>query len=356
VRWAAALVAALGISLLSFASASALTPQTVTFTSTPPSSPSVGRGYEIAATSSSGLPVELSLVGACSPTPPSLEREASLAEMLGPQSVRPPERATSPITVYFSQVGRCEISARAQGNSEYEPTLGVFQDIVVPKNPSERLSFASSPPSNPAVEGSYVPVVRSSARVGVYFTARPGSVCELVYEPQSTRVEFVGAGTCAIGVRQDGIREAEPPEAQQSFNVSPPSPAASEKTEAKLEQALRSCAHVKSKRRHRSCQASARREYAAAKAPTTLSATLIVHIRVCGGPPGTRCSNREHAFLEVTRIGPEEEAISTAVTRDDTVRVAPGRYTIRVDRGRRSGIVVVKAGQELEVPILISVK
>lgn len=211
-RLLATVLALLGLFLALCASASAKTAQTITFTSTAPGNALAGESYDVSAASSSQLPVELSAGGACSFTAP-----PSVRYPVGNEK-RPEERErffVSPQTVYLTEAGTCMIAARVSANSEYEAAPEQHQQFVVTRNPSEQISFATTAPSNAMVGGEYRPGVQSSPSVELEFSFPTPSVCE---EAGGT-VAFRAPGTCTIAVRQQGVSQSEPPEAEQSFTV-----------------------------------------------------------------------------------------------------------------------------------------
>ena len=94
-----------------------------------------------------------------------------------------------------------------------------------------------------------------------------------------------------------------------------------------------------------------------------LSATLIIHVYLDGGPLGAHCYGTncpdEAQPLRITRLGANGEALSTAETQH-AVQVAPGQYEISGLDGRGGGPlgstkVSVSACQELEVMLGLSV-
>lgn len=237
VRGVAALGAVLGTSLLFCASAWAKMPQTITFTSTPPSTAVAGGSYEVSARSSSGLPVRLSAGGVHAPCsfgePPEAGREWHLAGFGGEQP--PPERQPSPQTVSFDAAGTCTITAEAESNSEYEAAPEVSQSFVVVRDPSEEITFTSTAPSDATVGATYSPSVRTSAGLIVFFYAATPSVCRVMTQPFSSTVDLYAAGTCTIIASQSDNESValEALEARQSFTVSSASSAATTSPEVK---------------------------------------------------------------------------------------------------------------------------
>src|SRR5205823_5132015 len=96
--------------------------QTITFTSTAPSSPTVGGPtYSVSATASSGLPVTFS-------------------------SETPSVCTVSGSTVSFTGAGTCRIDANQSGNENYNPASQAPQSFLVHQQ-SQGIAFTSSAPS-----------------------------------------------------------------------------------------------------------------------------------------------------------------------------------------------------------------
>ena len=206
----------LGVLLVRCASASA----TTTITSVPPSPTIAGGSYAVSATSSTGRPVWLRASGACSLTKPSAEQSLPKTNPPIVEPIRLPPRGESPQTVYLDAIGMCSITA-AVGEGPVIEVEGVSQSFLVSKDPSELISFASTP-NSPTVGGSYEPSVQSSAGIELEFAIAAPSVCPISLGSLGEKlgsVSFVSGGTCTIDVWQAGSSEAEPPEAQQSFTV-----------------------------------------------------------------------------------------------------------------------------------------
>ena len=203
----------LGASLVFSASAQA----TITFTSVAPASPAVaGQAFEVSATSSTGAPVTLTLTvrpaddPSCSWTKP--PEEPGLLEEEGYYATQPGATAhTAPATVYLVTAGACTIVASSEGTS-------VSQEITVVKNPSEKITFTTTAPTNATVGGSYEPKVRETPIVAVSYYIPTGYVCTT----ERAAVMFLHPGTCTIEVRQAGPNGAGESEAEQSFTVTGP--------------------------------------------------------------------------------------------------------------------------------------
>lgn len=225
VRAMAALAGVLGALMLFGASASAKTAQTITFTSTPPTTAVAGESYEVSATSSSGLGVGLTIGGACSYTKPQPGSQKHLPEQVD-ISVPPEVPLPSPKTVYFVAAGKCTIVAGQEGNGEYERAKTVVQEVEVARDPAEQITFTSPVPTDAAVGGSYKPSVRSSVGLEVFFSSATPAVCAIRSSGRTQEgesVSFLGTGTCTVDASQEeGAQENSPvgaPEAQQSFTV-----------------------------------------------------------------------------------------------------------------------------------------
>ena len=243
----------LGALLVPGASATGLLKnQTISFTSAPPSRAVAGGSYQVSATSSSGLPVDISIgapSGACSFAPPQKAGWETDLEGTGTGGTgQPAVELPSPETVYFDASGACTIDAFvAHRTEEYESASAPPQSFVVARDPSEKVTFTSRSPRKATVGGSYNPSVRSSAGLKVFFSSHTPTVCRLYEGFTASELLFLSPGRCTISVTDDRLSEA--PEAQQSFAVS----ARSKKTRARsaipaavqatlLEEALRMAA------------------------------------------------------------------------------------------------------------------
>jgi PKD repeat protein len=167
-------------------------PQTITFTSTPPGSATVGGApYAVTATASSGLPVTFS-------------------------SATPSVCSISGSTVSFVGVGTCTVAADQAGDAEYEPAPQAQQSFAVEKRP-QTITFTSTPPGSATVGGApYAVTATASSGLPVTFSSATPSVCSI----SGSTVSFVGVGTCTVAADQAGDAEYEPaPQAQQSFAV-----------------------------------------------------------------------------------------------------------------------------------------
>ena len=410
---AGSLGAALATSLLFCASASATTPQTITFTTSPPSPATAGNAYTVSATSSSGLPVALKAGGVCSVNPPRANVELRLGGVAAPNRAAPNKYpVASQMTVYFLSAGTCTIDAVSFGTAEYGNAEQV-QRFTVAKDPSERITFLSSAPRGFVVGRSYDPVVRSSAGVGVSFSAVPRSVCGVVVGARSSTVRFVGAGTCTIDVRQQGSSESQVPEARQSFSVGqdvtsggttmqsrsvemPVSCPATTISSCEISLRLAAKAH-RLRGLHRggwvtvggaqeallggeqgtlraSLNAVGTRllrrshhlavKYTVRTIPEALTATIVVHVYDVGGPAppngcyDTKCPTDSPFYVSRLgageKVGPNQESLSSTKTKEQTIAVAPGEYEV----GRLEGHgkkVTVAAGQTVEVTLYVSI-
>jgi hypothetical protein len=172
-------------------------PQTISFTSMPPSDAVFdGPTYLVSATASSDLPVMLSVDTSAT----------SVCSLTGS-------------TVSFIGVGTCTIDANQSGNDYYSPAPQVQQGFTVnPATPSTP-TITNIPGSGVAIYGgSFVPVVSTTGDGTTSVTSSTSSVCTVT----SGTVDYVGAGTCTLTAAvatgtdytgADGI--------PQSFTVSP---------------------------------------------------------------------------------------------------------------------------------------
>ena len=175
-------------------------PQTITFTSLPPSSASVGGAtYAVAATASSGLSVVFSAdpssAGVCTVS-------GSTVTPVGP--------------------GTCFVDADQFGSSTYQAAPQVQQSFAVGAGSASKsvqsITFTSTPPAGAVVGGSYTVSANASSGLAVAFSADPSSagVCTVA----GSTVSFVGAGTCTVDADQPGDASYQPaPQVQQSFAI-----------------------------------------------------------------------------------------------------------------------------------------
>ena len=173
-------------------------PQTVAFTSTPPTPAAVGGTSTPTATGGvSGNPIVFSIDSTSAP---------STCTIAGS-------------TVSFTGVGTCVIPNQA-GNADY--SAGQAQQSVSIGQGSQSIAFTSSAPTEAVVAGpTYTPTATGGGS-GNPITFRidnsPQAVCSI--SPESV-VSFIAAGTCTIDANQAGNANYLPAtEVQQSFAVS----------------------------------------------------------------------------------------------------------------------------------------
>jgi hypothetical protein len=179
-----------------------VTPQSISFTSTPPAAATVGgAGYPVTATATSGLTVSLSIAAG----------SAGVCSISG-------------ATVSFTGAGTCTVNADQAGNATYASAAQVQQSFTVstPSKSSQSITFTSSAPSSASVGGSpYHVTATASSGLGVSFSIAAGSagVCSI----SGTTVSFTGSGTCTINADQAGNASyLAAPQVQQSFAVGLP--------------------------------------------------------------------------------------------------------------------------------------
>ncbi len=154
--------------------------QTITFTSTAPTSPALGSTYAVSATSGSGDPVTFSI-------DPATTRNACTVGVDG-------------TTVTFGHAGTCVIAADQAGNDDYLAAPTVRQTIVVAKV-AQTITFTSTPPAAPRLGSTYV-VSATGGGSGnpVTFGSTSPAVCTVA----GSTVTFRHAGTCVITADQAG--------------------------------------------------------------------------------------------------------------------------------------------------------
>jgi hypothetical protein len=169
--------------------------QTISFTSTPPVGAAVGGSYNVTATATSGLPVDITIAAS----------SAAVCTLAGS-------------TVSFIGVGTCLINANQAGDASYAAAPQVQQSFAVAKG-NQTISFTSTAPVG-ATFGGATYTVSATATSGLAVTlsvdASASSVCSIA----GSTVSFIGAGTCVINANQGGNASYNAAaQAQQSFAV-----------------------------------------------------------------------------------------------------------------------------------------
>ena len=170
--------------------------QTITFTSTAPTTPVVsGATYTPTATSTSGGTVTFTIDAASSSV-------CSIATGV----------------VSFQTVGTCKVLGNQAGNSNWNAASQAFQSFSVGKG-SQTINFTSSAPTAAVVSGAgYSPSATATGGGTVSFTidAASSSVCAIT----SGSVTFQSAGTCKVLANQAGDTNWNPAtQVSQSFTV-----------------------------------------------------------------------------------------------------------------------------------------
>ena len=176
-----------------------LSPQTTSFTSTPPGSAVVGgAAYTVAASASSGLAVVFTIASG----------SAGVCTISG-------------ATVALVGPGTCTIDANQPGNASYLSAPQVQQSFTVATPPpaSQTISFTSSAPGAAVYGGpSYTVSAVATSGLPVSFSAAPSSAGTCAVS--GSAVSIVGAGTCTISANQSGNgSNLAAPQVQQSFTV-----------------------------------------------------------------------------------------------------------------------------------------
>jgi hypothetical protein len=171
--------------------------QTITFTSSPPATPTVGGAtYTVTATATSGLPVTFTIDATAT----------SVCSIAGS-------------TVSFTAAGTCVIDANQAGNGSFYAAPQVQQSFTV-KN-GQTITFTSTAPANATYLGpTYTVTATATSGLPVTFTidATATSVCSIA----GATVSFIGTGVCVIDANQAGNASFYPaPQVQQSFGVHP---------------------------------------------------------------------------------------------------------------------------------------
>ena len=172
--------------------------QTISFTSSPPATPTVGGGtYTVTATATSGLAVTFTIDASAS----------TVCSIAGS------------VVSFGPNAGTCVINANQAGDATYNAAPQVQQSFGVKK--SQTISFTSAPPNPALYQGpTYNVTATATSGLTVTFTidASASTVCSIA----GSTVSFIGTGTCVINANQAGDGQFYPaPQVQQSFGVFP---------------------------------------------------------------------------------------------------------------------------------------
>ncbi len=173
--------------------------QSISFTSTPPTSPAPGGTYVV--TAKGGASGNQVFITIGSPA-------TSVCSISGS-------------TVTFNQPGTCTIDANQAGNAHYQPAPQAQQTVTVNSGTkiSQSISFTSTPPTSPAPGGTYVVTAKGGAsgnQVFITIDSPATSVCSI----SGSTVTFNQPGTCTIDANQAGNAHYQPaPQAQQTVTV-----------------------------------------------------------------------------------------------------------------------------------------
>jgi hypothetical protein len=173
--------------------------QSITFTNTPPSSPSVNDTYTVSAVASSTLPVTFT-VDASSSAGCTVGASSGLVNLTGP-------------------AGTCTIDANQPGNTLFAPAPQVQQSVSVAKL-TQSITFTSTPPTNPVINDTYQAQAVSSSGLAVTYSVDPSSTSGCTVDATTGLVTFSApGGSCLIDATQTGNGSYQPGSAQQSVTV-----------------------------------------------------------------------------------------------------------------------------------------
>ena len=170
--------------------------QSITFTSTAPTTATFDGSYTVAATASSGLTVVLT--------------SATTAVC-----------TVSGSSVTFVGVGTCAVNANQAGNANYSAATQAQQSFAVGQG-AQAITFTSTAPSNASVGGStYTVTATASSGLPVVLSVDGASTgCTLSGSTSGSTVSFTAVGTCKIDANQAGnANYSAATQAQQSFAV-----------------------------------------------------------------------------------------------------------------------------------------
>jgi|GEM_PF-1049315 len=170
--------------------------QTISFTSSPPATPTVGGAtYAVTATATSGLTVTFSI-------------DASATTVC----------SVAGSTVSFIGAGTCVINANQAGNGSYYAAPQVQQSFTVRR--AQTITFTSAAPLAVYQGPTYTVTATATSALPVTFSidATSSSVCTIA----GAVVSFIGTGNCVINANQAGDATWYPaPQAQQTVTVGP---------------------------------------------------------------------------------------------------------------------------------------
>ena len=187
--------------------------QSISFTSTP-ASPVAGSTYAISAVGgASGEPVIFSVdpsgtYGSCS-----LSDQTASTNLAGD--------STGAATVSFNATGTCVLDADQAGSSGYLVASQAQQTIVIGQA-SQGIIFASTPPADPAVGGSYTPLASGGASGNpvVFSIDSSGGAGVCALSGDGSTVSFGAVGACVLDANQAGSSSyLVAPQAQQTIVV-----------------------------------------------------------------------------------------------------------------------------------------
>jgi RNA polymerase sigma factor (sigma-70 family) len=172
-------------------------PTQVTFNSTPPDHPAIGSTYDVRASGGSGGRITLSV------DPATTNDACSIAGS----------------TVTFDHAGTCVIAAAlSDGRSASKALLArATQTIDVPQT-AQTVTFGSSEPDSPAVDGTYTVAADSSSGRPVTLSVDPVTTNDACAISGSV-VTFQHVGTCVVAATQQGDADLASATATQSLEV-----------------------------------------------------------------------------------------------------------------------------------------
>jgi len=181
--------------------ASQPSPQTITFSSTPPASPVVGDTYAVTATGgASGNPVILSIDS-------SSTSGCTIATLTG-------------VVTFGGPAGTCVVDANQAGNASYLAAPQVQQPITVGLAP-QAIAFTTTAPLSPQVGGSYAAAVTPGASGDpVTYSVDASSTAGCTVATTGVVTFAAPVGTCVIDANEAGNASyLAAPQVQQSMTV-----------------------------------------------------------------------------------------------------------------------------------------
>lgn len=169
--------------------------QTISLTSTAPSTAAVGTTYTLAGSATSSLAVAYTIDSASS----------SICTISG-------------LVVTYTALGTCTINANQAGNTSYNAAPQVQQSTTIDTKGTQSVSFNSTAPSAKVAGATYTPTISATSGLTPALTVESSSA--LVCSITSGVVSFTAVGDCVLNLNQAGTANWNAAtQVQQTINV-----------------------------------------------------------------------------------------------------------------------------------------